>query len=32
MHEAYTVRPLLKLPLIIESMASWGEHLFVGTK
>lgn len=32
MHEAYTVRSLLKLPLQIESMASWGEHLFVGTK
>lgn len=32
MHTAYNCHQLLKLPLNIESMASAGEHLLVGTK
>ena len=32
MHEAYSVYPLLKLPLNIESVTSHGDHLFLGTR
>jgi len=32
MHEAYTMRQILKLPLQIESLASHDNHLFIGTK
>jgi len=32
MHDAYSLHGLLKLPLCIESVASHGDHLFIGTK
>ena len=32
MHTAYTLRQLLKLPLHIESIRAFGDHLLVGTK
>jgi len=32
MHEAYTMRQILKLPLQIESITSHENHLFIGTK
>ena len=32
MHTAYTLRQLLKLPLHIESIRAFGDHLLVGTR
>ena len=32
MHDAYTIKQLLKLPLVIESLASFDDYLLVGTK